>query len=129
MNRVVLIGNLGKDTEVRFTQTGNAVCNFSIAISEKWRDQSGELKEKTEWVNIVVWGKRAEACGQYLAKGSKVAVEGKLQTRSVESNGFKKYVTEVVAERVEFLSTPRVADGGEHDGAAHFDPADYDPPS
>ena len=129
MNRVVLIGNLGKDTEVRFTQTGNAVCNFSIAISEKWRDQSGKLQEKTEWVNIVVWGKRAEACGQYLAKGSKVAVEGKLQTRSFESNGFKKYVTEVVAERVEFLSTPRVADGGEQDGAAHFDPADYDPPS
>ncbi|GBD26050.1 Single-stranded DNA-binding protein [bacterium HR30] len=104
VNKVILIGNLGRDPEVRFTPNGQAVARFSVATTEKWRDQQGQLQERTEWHNVVVWGKQAETCGQYLAKGRQVYVEGRLQTRSYDDKeGVKRQVTEVVAQTVRFL--------------------------
>ena len=104
VNKVILVGNLGKDPEVRFTQTGSAVANFSIATTEQWNDREGKRKERTEWHNIVVWGKQGEACGQYLAKGRQVYVEGSIRTRSYDDKtGVKRYVTEIVAQRIQFL--------------------------
>lgn len=104
VNKVILVGNLGKDPEVRFTQTGSAVANFSIATTEQWNDRDGKRQERTEWHNIVVWGKQGERCGQYLAKGRQVYVEGSIRTRSYDDKtGTKRYVTEIVAQRVQFL--------------------------
>jgi single-strand DNA-binding protein len=104
VNKVILVGNLGKDPEVRFTNTGSAVANFSIATSEVWNDRDGKRQERTEWHNVVVWGKTAEHCGQYLAKGRQVYIEGSIRTRSYDDkSGNKRYVTEVVAQRVQFL--------------------------
>jgi len=104
VNKVILVGNLGKDPEVRYTQTGSAVANFSIATSEQWNDRDGKRQERTEWHNIVVWGKQAETCGQYLAKGRQVYVEGSIRTRSYDDkSGNKRYVTEIVAQRIQFL--------------------------
>ncbi len=104
VNKVILIGNLGRDPEVRFTPNGQAVARFSVATTEKWRDQQGQLQERTEWHNVVVWGKQAESCGQYLAKGRQVYVEGRLQTRSYDDkDGVKRQITEVVAQTVRFL--------------------------
>jgi single-strand DNA-binding protein len=104
VNKVILVGNLGKDPEVRYTQTGSAVANFSIATSEQWNDRDGKKQERTEWHNIVVWGKSAEHCGQYLSKGRQVFVEGSIRTRSYDDkSGNKRYITEIVAQRVQFL--------------------------
>jgi single-strand DNA-binding protein len=105
VNKVILVGNLGKDPEVRFTNTGSAVANFSIATSEIWNDRDGKRQERTEWHNIVVWGKQAEHCGQYLAKGRQVYVEGSIRTRSYDdkTTGAKRYITEIVAQRIQFL--------------------------
>jgi single-strand DNA-binding protein len=112
LNKVMLIGNLGKDPEVRYTPSGAAVCNFSIATTERWKNkESGQMEEKTEWHNIVVWGKQAENCKEYLAKGRSAYIEGSMQTRSWDDkDGNKRYTTEVVAQRVQFL-TPRGAQG------------------
>ena len=105
VNKVILVGNLGKDPEVRFTSGGSAVANFSIATSEVWNDRDGKRQERTEWHNIVVWGKQAEHCGQYLSKGRQVYVEGSIRTRSYDdkNTGAKRYITEIVAQRVQFL--------------------------
>ena len=104
VNKVILVGNLGKDPEVRYTQTGSAVANFSVATSEQWNDRDGKKQERTEWHNIVVWGKSAEHCGQYLSKGRQVFIEGSIRTRSYDDkSGNKRYITEVVAQRVQFL--------------------------
>lgn len=104
VNKVILIGNLGNDPEQRTTSTGRAVTSFRIATSEKWTDQSGQTQEKTNWHNVVVWGKRAEACARYLAKGRRVYVEGKLENRSYEDKeGVTRYVTDIVANEVVFL--------------------------
>jgi len=104
VNKVILVGNLGKDPEVRYTQTGSAVANFSIATSEQWNDRDGKKQERTEWHNIVVWGKTAEHCGQYLSKGRQVFIEGSIRTRSYDDkSGNKRYITEIVAQRVQFL--------------------------
>jgi single-strand DNA-binding protein len=118
INKVILIGNLGRDPEVRYTPDGTAVTNFSIATSLEWNDKnSGEKKEKTEWHRIVTFRKLAEICGQYLSKGRQVYVEGRLQTRSWDDKeGVKRYITEVVADTVQFLgpkdsSGPRDAYG------------------
>lgn len=97
INKAILIGNLGKDVELSYTTSGKAVCKFSLATSESWKDASGNKQEKTTWHNCVAWGKLAEICGQYLGKGSKVYVEGKIDNRSYEDkNGVKKYISEVV---------------------------------
>jgi single-strand DNA-binding protein len=105
VNKVILVGNLGKDPEVRFTSSGSAVANFSIATSDVWNDRDGKRQERTEWHNIVVWGKQAEHCGQYLSKGRQVYVEGSIRTRSYDdkNTGAKRYVTEIVAQRIQFL--------------------------
>ena len=104
VNMAIVVGNLGKDPEVRFTQSGRAVANFSIATSESWTGQDGNPQERTEWHRIVVWGKQAESCGQYLAKGRQVFVQGRIQTRTYEDKtGNTRYITEIVAQRVQFL--------------------------
>ena len=137
VNKVILIGNLGKDPEVRFTQTGSAVANFSIATSEQWNDRDGKRQERTEWHNIVVWGKQAETCGQYLAKGRQVYVEGSIRTRSYDDKtGTKRYVTEIVAQRIRFLGggggtrvAPEMDTGAGDEGTpSSMTPADDDIP-
>lgn len=100
VNKVILVGNLGKDPDVRYTQTGSAVANFSIATSEQWNDRDGKRQERTEWHNIVVWGKQAESCGQYLSKGRQVYVEGSIRTRSYDDTR-----AEVIARSVARRST------------------------
>ena len=105
INKVILVGYLGGDPETRFTNSGTAVANFSVATSEKWKDKStGVNREHTEWHRIVAWGKLGEICGEYLAKGRQVYVEGKLQTRQWEDDqGNKRYITEVVAYVMKML--------------------------
>lgn len=106
VNKVIILGRLGQDPELKHTPNGNAVCNFSLATSESWKDKnSGEKKEKTEWHRVVVWGKLAELCGEYLSKGREVYVEGKLSTRSWDdkNSGEKRYATEVNGSTVQFL--------------------------
>lgn len=106
VNKVILIGNLGKDPEVRYTQGGQPVCNFSIATSETWNDKDGNKQEKTEWHSVTVWGKQAEHCGQYLAKGRSVYVEGRLESREYDDKeGNKRKVWEVTASSVTFLGS------------------------
>jgi single-strand DNA-binding protein len=101
LNKVMLIGNLGKDPEVRYTQGGQPVANFTLATNESWTDKQGQKQERTEWHRIVVWGKAAELCGEYLSKGRQVYVEGKLQTREwTNKEGQKQYSTEIVASPV-----------------------------
>jgi single-strand DNA-binding protein len=105
VNKVILIGNLGADPEIRFTPSGAQVANVNLATSESWTDKSGEHQERAEWHRIVLWRKLAEIAGQYLKKGSRVYIEGKLQTRSWEDQkGQKRYMTEVVANNIEMLS-------------------------
>lgn len=102
VNRVILVGNLGVDPEMRQTQSGTAVCNLRIATSRKYK-KDDELVEETEWHRVVVWGKAAENCAKYLTKGRQVYVEGRLKTSSYEKDGEKRYSTDVVAEEVKFL--------------------------
>lgn len=112
LNKVMVIGNLGADPELK-NINGNTVCKLSVATSEKWTGKDGTKQERTEWHRVSVWGKVAENCGKYLAKGKKVYVEGKLQTRSWDGeDGKKRYATEIVAHSVQFLSP---AGGGGHD--------------
>lgn len=105
LNKVMLIGNLGKDPELRYTTSGVAVATFSIATSESWKDADGNMQEKTEWHNIVAWRKLAEICGEWLKKGKKIYIEGRLQTRSYDdkNTGAKKYITEIVADNMIML--------------------------
>ena len=107
VNKVIIIGRLGADPEVRYTPSGSAVANFSVATSEQWTDKSGEKQERTEWHRIVAWGRTGEICGEYLHKGKQVYVEGRLQTRSWEDrDGNKRYTTEIVAQTVQMLGSP-----------------------
>jgi single-strand DNA-binding protein len=106
INKVIILGTLGKDPEVRYTQSGGAVASFSVATSEKWKDkQTGQQKEQTEWHNITIFGKLAEICGEYLRKGSQVFLEGKLKTESWDdqATGQKKYKTSIVANNMQML--------------------------
>lgn len=114
INKVIIIGNLGKDPELRHTPQGQAVANFPVATSENWNDKNGQRQERTEWHRIVVWGKLAELCGKYLAKGRKAYIEGRLQTRAWDDkDGQKRYTTEIVANTVQFLdSANATADRG-----------------
>ena len=113
VNKVILIGNLGKDPEIRYTQSGAAVVNFSIATTERWKGQDGQQQEQTEWHNIVAWKRLAEICSEFLSKGSKVYIEGKLQTRKwQDKDGNDRYTTEIVARDMQML-TPRGAGSGE----------------
>lgn len=104
VNKVILLGRLGQDPELKYTPGGAAVCNFSLATTESWTDKSGQKQEKTEWHRIVVWGKLAELCNQYLGKGRQAFVEGRLQTRSWDDkDGSKRYTTEIMASTVQFI--------------------------
>lgn len=117
LNKVILIGHIGRDAETTFTPSGTAVSKFSIATSRNWKDkQSGEWKEETDWHNIVLW--QQEKVGEYLKKGKQVCVEGRIQTRSWEKDGVKHYATDIVAENVLLLGS---ANGG--NGAAPAKPA------
>jgi single-strand DNA-binding protein len=103
VNRVQILGHLGRDPEIRQTGNGGSVCNFTMATSEKWKDKVGESQERTEWHRIVVWGKTAELCAQYLRKGRQAFIEGRLQTREWEKDGMKRTTTEIVADKVTFV--------------------------
>ena len=112
VNKVILIGNLGADPEVRFTPGGQAVANFRIATSDSWTDKNGQKQERTEWHRIVVWGKLAELCGEYLKKGRQCYIEGRLQTREwTDKENRKNYTTEVVANSVTFLGGRDAGEG------------------
>ncbi len=104
VNKVILVGNLGKDPELRYTPAGTAVATFPLATSERYRDKSGQQVEKTEWHNIVVWRNLAEICGKYLHKGKQVYIEGKIRTRSyTDRDGNKRYITEIEADQMQML--------------------------
>lgn len=122
VNKVILIGNLGRDPEVRFTPSGAAVANFTIATSENWTDKGGQKQERTEWHRIVLWGKQAELAGEYLKKGRQVYIEGRLQTREwTDKEGKKNYTTEVVGSNMTFL-------GPKGEGGGSRRPDDFGPP-
>ena len=113
INKVILIGNLGNDPEMRHTPSGAGVCEFRLATNENWTDKSGQKQERTEWHRIVVWGKKAEVCSKYLSKGRQVFIEGRLRTRSWDDKeGNKRYTTEVVANDVQFLGGRGGGGGG-----------------
>jgi single-strand DNA-binding protein len=103
VNKVILMGNLGRDPEVRYMPNGEAVANFSIATTENWKDKSGQKQEKTEWHNIVMYRKLAEIAGEYLKKGRPVYIEGRLQTRKWEKDGVTRYSTEIIADQMQML--------------------------
>lgn len=133
LNKAILIGRLGADPEVRYTSNGNPVANFRMATSETWNDKQGQRQERTEWHRIVAWGKLGELCGQYLAKGRLVCVEGRLQTRQWEDrDGNKRQTTEIQAKDVQFLDSkgssdsrqPSDAGGSSSDDNGY----DYTPP-
>jgi single-strand DNA-binding protein len=127
VNKVILVGNLGRDPEIRYTQDGQAVVNFTLATSMEWRDKAtGEKRDKTEWHRIVAFRKLAEICGEYLSKGKQVYIEGRLQTRSWEQDGVTKYTTEVVASDMQMLGSKSDSGGG---GGYNSGPAYDDQPS
>lgn len=111
-NLVILIGNLGADPEIRYIQSGTQVANFNIATTERWKGQDGNMQEQTEWHRIIAWRRLAEICGEYLNKGSRVYIEGKLQTRKwQDQDGKDRYTTEIVAREMKML-TPKNDSGG-----------------
>jgi single-strand DNA-binding protein len=129
VNKVILIGNLGADPELKYTPSQRPLCNLRIATTEVYKDKSGQRQEKTEWHRVTVWGDQAENCNKYLAKGRSVYVEGRLQTRSYDKDGQKHYATDVVADRVVFLGgggggEGRGKPGGGYGGRGDSGPAD-----
>ncbi len=116
VNKVILVGNLGRDPEVRFMPNGEAVCNFSIATTENWKDKSGVKQEKTEWHNIVMYRKLAEIAGEYLKKGRPVYIEGRLQTRKWEKDGVTRYSTEIIGDNMQMLGGKDGGSGASYDG-------------
>ena len=121
LNKAMLIGRLGKDPDLRFTQDGRAVASFSVATSEDWKDKTtGEKREKTEWHRIVAFGKLGEICGEYLSKGRQVYIEGRLQTRSWEKDGVTRYTTEIVASDMQMLD-PKGSSGQGYNGPGNSD--------
>jgi single-strand DNA-binding protein len=104
VNKAILVGNLGTDPELRYTPSGKAVANFSLATNEQWTNKDGEKEERTEWHRIVAWGRLGEICGEYLSKGSQVYIEGRIQTRPWEDrDGNKRYTTEIIAQTMQML--------------------------
>lgn len=131
VNKVLLLGRLGADPEVRYTPSGAAVANFNLATNESWTDKEGQKQERTEWHRIVVWGKLGELCGQYLTKGRQAFVEGRIQTRDwTDKEGNKRYTTEIIAQNVQFLGGPgdRAQSGPsdfQQQGGSDFAPAQH----
>ena len=130
LNKVMLIGHLGNDPERRDTASGQTVVNFTLATSENYKDNSGTLQEKTEWHRIVVWGKLAEICHQYLKKGRQVYIEGRIQTRSWEKDGQKQYTTEIVCSDMQMLGSAKDFGGreGGNDQSSYSDKTSYTTP-
>lgn len=124
LNRCEFIGRIGKDPEVRYTQSGTAVASFSVACSEKWKDKNGDKQESTEWVRCVAWNKLGEICGEYLKKGSLVYVAGKMQTRKwQDQNGNDKFSTEIIVNDLKMLDSRK--DGGEQGQDDHGENDQY----
>ncbi len=103
VNKVIIVGNLGADPEVRYTAGGTAVAKFRVATSEKYKDRQGNMQERTDWHRVTVWGKLAEICGQYLVKGKQVYIEGRLEYGSYEKDGVKHYTTDIIANTMQML--------------------------
>ncbi len=133
VNRVIILGRLGRNPEMKYLGNGTALCTFSVATSEEWKDKtSGEKKEKIQWHNIVCWGKLGEICGQYLAKGRQAYIEGQIEYEQVEKDGITKYYTKIKASKVEFIGSkndsqpsgkPQVPQGNQ--GGYQQQPAQY----
>ncbi len=124
VNKVILVGHLGADPDMRYTPSGQGVCELRLATSESWNDKNGQRQERTEWHRVVVWGKRAEICSKYLAKGRQVYVEGRIQTRNYDDkDGNKRYITEVIANDVQLLGGGG-AGGGRGGGGRDEPPPD-----
>jgi single-strand DNA-binding protein len=122
MNKAMIIGNLGNDPEIRYTQNQIPVATFSVASTERWKDSDGNRQERTEWHRVVAWRRLAEVCGEHLSKGNKVFIEGKMQTRKWEDqNGVIRYTTEIVARELEML-------GGRQDSAGAPPHSEMEPP-
>lgn len=114
VNKVILLGNLGRDPETRYTTDGSAIANLNIATSETWKDKNGEKQERTEWHRVVLFGRTAEIAGEYLKKGRSVYIEGRLQTRKyTDKDGVEKYSTEIVGDRMQLIGGPREGAGGD----------------
>jgi single-strand DNA-binding protein len=129
INKVILIGNLGADPEIRYTQSGTPVVNFRLATTENWKGQDGQMQEQTEWHNIVAWKRLAEICAEYLSKGSKVYIEGKLQTRKwQDQSGTDRYTTEIVAREMKMLSPRGQSSSKENTGAGTYNDFPPEPP-
>mgnify|MGYP006256956745 CR=1 FL=1 len=121
VNKAIIVGNLGRDPELRHTNGGSPVCNFSVATTRSYTNKNDEKVEETEWHRIVVWGKSAEHCNNYLSKGRQVYVEGRIQTRSYEDKeGIKRYSTDIVADTVQFLG--KKGDGDSSGGSNDYQP-------
>ncbi len=118
VNRAMLVGNLGRDAELRYTPGGSAVATLSLATTESWKDKDGQKKEQTEWHRVVVWGKMAETLNEYLTKGKQIFVEGRIQTRQYDKDGQKHYSTEIRADRIVLLGGGGQRSGG---GGARYD--------
>jgi single-strand DNA-binding protein len=127
VNKAIILGNLGRDPELRHTPGGKAVATLRIATNEVWTDQSGERQERTEWHTVVVWGRQAENCSQYLKKGRSVYIEGRLTTRKwQDKDGKDRYSTEIVADRVQFIGGGTGGGGG--GGGREFEDQSLEPP-
>lgn len=128
INKAILVGRLGRDPEIRYTPSGVAVANFTVATSEKWKDKnSGEMQERTEWHRVVAWRRLAEICGEYLNKGRQVYIEGRIQTREWEDNdGNKRYTTEIVANEMKMLGSRET--GGQYQQSGPATVPEYDGP-
>ena len=113
INKAIIIGNLGADPEIRYTQDGTQAASFTVATTEKWKGKDGQMQEQTEWHKVVAWRRLAEICGEYLAKGSRVYIEGKLQTRKwQDKDGNDRYTTEIVVSEMKMLSGEKGRQGG-----------------
>lgn len=116
VNRATIIGNIGNDPEIRYSSAGDAIANLSIATTDSWKDKNGAKQEKTEWHKVVMFGKLAEICGEYIKKGSQVYIEGKLQTRKwTDKSNIERYTTEIVADRMQMLGGNRKTDDSKSD--------------
>ena len=130
VNKAIIIGNLGKDPELQYTQSGVPVCKFSVATSENWKDKNtGEKKEKTTWHNIVLFAGLADIAAKYLNKWAKVYIEGKIDNRSYEKDGITKYISEVIAEKMTMLGGGQSRDNNQSHGYQQPDYGSYPPPA
>jgi len=134
VNKVILVGNLGRDPELKYTNSGTPVCKLNLATSTTWTDKQGDRQEDTEWTRVTVWGKQAEHCNNFLAKGRQVYVEGRLRTSSYGEGDDKRWSTEVVAQHVQFLGGKGEAKPKQQEGQRRpqrapepYDPRDYGP--